>query len=130
MSKNLEGAYGEVDECCDSIYANNVEGAVWKIEVKEVQCAMNHIKIGKTSGPSEVEVAIELFKVVRDKCLKSLTNIFNDILFKDKLLEEWTLSLIVTIFKGKGDPLNLNSYWGRKLLERVFKLYKKILAFV
>ena len=42
------------------------------------------------SGPSGV--GIELFKAVGDKCLKSLTNIFNDILFKDKLPEEWILS--------------------------------------
>ena len=48
---------------------------------------MNCMKIGKAiSWPSEI--AIELFKAGGDKCLKSLTNIFNDILFKDKLLEE------------------------------------------
>ena len=44
---------------------------------------MNHIRIGKTSGTSEV--AKELFKFSEDKFLKSLTKIFNDILFKDKL---------------------------------------------
>ena len=37
------------------------------------------------------------------------------------------LSLLVPIFKGKGDPLNLNSYRGIKLLEHAFKMYKKIL---
>ena len=31
------------------------------------------------------------------------------------------------VFKGKGDPLNLNVYRGIKLLEHVFKLYKKVL---
>ena len=35
---------------------------------------------GKVIGPSGV--AIEIFKAGRDKCLKSLTNIFNDILFR------------------------------------------------
>ena len=47
---------------------------------------MNHLKIGKAGGPSRV--ATELFKAGGDKCLKSLTNIFNEILFKDKLPEE------------------------------------------
>ena len=83
------------------------------------------MKIGKTSGPSGV--ALEKFEGSEDKCLKSLTNIFNDILFKDKLPEEWTLSSFVLIFKGKGDPLNPNSYRGIKLLEQAFKLYEKIL---
>ena len=43
------------------------------------------MKIGKGSGPSRV--AIKLFKAAGGKCLKSLTNIFNDNLFKDKLPE-------------------------------------------
>ena len=68
-----------------------------------------------------------MFKAGRDKCLKSLTNIFNEILFKNKLPEDWMLSSLVPIFKGKGDPLNLNSYRGIKLLEHTFKMYEKIL---
>ena len=55
-----------------------------------------------------------------------LTNIFNDILFKDKLAEEWMLSPLVPIFKGKRDPLNPNSYRGIKLFEHAFKLHEKI----
>ena len=47
---------------------------------------MYRLKIGKPSGSSGV--AIELFKAGGDTCLKSLTNIFNDILFKDKLPKE------------------------------------------
>ena len=37
------------------------------------------------------------------------------------------LSLLVPIFKGKGDSLNPNSYRGTKLLEHAFKLYENIL---
>ena len=59
--------------------------------------------------------------------LKSLRNIFNDILFKDKLPEEWMLSSLVPILKGKGNPINPNSYRGIKILEHAFKLYKKVL---
>ena len=41
------------------------------------------MKIGKVSGPSGF--AIEMFQANEDKCLKSLTNIFNDIFFKENL---------------------------------------------
>ena len=41
-----------------------------------------------------------------DKCLESLTNMFNYILFKHKLPEEWMLISLVPIFTGKGDLLN------------------------
>ena len=75
-------------------------------------CAMDCMKIGKASGPSEV--GIELFKAGRDKYLKSLTNIFDDILFRDKLLEEWMLTLLVPIFKENGDLFNPDSYMGVK----------------
>ena len=109
------------NEWSDSIGASKVEGAVRRIEVEEVRCAINCMKIRKASGPSEV--AIELFKAGGDKCLKSLTNIFNDILFKDKLPEEWMLSSLVSIFKGKGDPLNPNSYRGIKLLEHARRFW-------
>ena len=98
---------------------------MWRIEVEEVRCAINRMKIGKSNGSSGV--VIELFKAGGDKCLKSLINIFNDILFKDKSPEEWMLSSSAQIFKGKGDRLNPNSYRGIKLLEHAFKLYEKIL---
>ena len=86
----MEKLINAENEWSDSIDATKVEGVVRRIEVQEMQCAMNHMEIGKVSGPSGV--AIELFKAGGDKCLKSLTNIFNDILFKDKLPEEWMLS--------------------------------------
>ena len=107
----------------DSTDASEVEGEVTKIEVEEVQCAMTRLKIGKASGPSGV--TIELFKAGGDKCLKSLTNILNVILFKDKLPEEWMLNLLVPIFKGKGDhPLNPHYHKRINLLEYSFKLYE------
>ena len=41
-------------------------------------------------------VALEIFKADGDKCLKSLTNIFNT-LFKEKLPEEWMMSSLVPV---------------------------------
>ena len=37
------------------------------------------------------------------------------------------LSSLGSIFRGKGDPLNPNSYRGIKLLEHAFKLYENVL---
>ena len=65
-----------------------------------------------------------MFKAGGDKSLESLTNIFNDILLKNKLPEEWMLSSLVPIFHRKMDPLNPNSYRVTKLLEHAFKLYE------
>ena len=56
------------NEWTDSIDVSKVEGAVRRIEIEEVRCAMNCMEAGKTSGPSGV--AIELFMAGGDKCLK------------------------------------------------------------
>ena len=113
------------NEWSNSIDASKLEGAVRRIEIGEMLCTINLIKIRKARGPSGV--AIELFKAGADKCLKSLTNIFNDTLFKYKLPEEWMLSSLVPIYTGEGYALNPNSYKGTKLLEHPFKLYEKVL---
>ena len=107
------------NEWSDSIDVNKPESAVRTIEVEEVRCAMNRMKIEKTCVSSGV--VIEMFK-----CLKSLANIFHKIFLKDKLPEEWMLSSLVLIFKGKGDLRNPNSCRGIKLLEYAFKLYEKV----
>ena len=90
------------NEWIDSIDASKIDGAVRRIEVEEVWCAINRMKIGKASGPSGV--ALGFFKAGGDKCLKSLASIFNDTFFENKLLEEWMLSSFVSIFKGKRNP--------------------------
>ena len=90
--------------------------------LEEVRYAMNPMKLGKENGSS-----VEFFKAGGNKCLKSFKNIFNDILFKDKLRQECMLSSLIPIFKGKVDPLNPNSYREIKLLQLAFKLCKMLL---
>ena len=46
------------NEWSDRVDASKVEGAVKRIEVDEVRCAMNGMKIGKTSGPSGVAIRL------------------------------------------------------------------------
>ena len=84
--EHMEKLINIENELSDNIDASKVEGAVMGIEVDKVRCAMNRINIRKASGPSRV--AIEMFRTSGDKCLKSLRNVFHDILFKDKLPEE------------------------------------------
>ena len=43
-------------------------------------------------------------------CLKSLSKIFSEALFEHNLPEDWSLSSLLLIYKGKGDLLNTNSY--------------------
>ena len=56
---------------------------------------MNQMKFEKAGKPSGV--ALEMFNAGGDTCLKYLTNIFN-ILFKDKLPEEWDVEFVSADF--------------------------------
>ena len=44
---------------CDSINVSKVEGAVRRIEIAQLQCAMNQMKLGKANGPSGVAVRLK-----------------------------------------------------------------------
>ena len=48
--EHMEKLMNVENEWSDSIDDSKVEGAVRRIEVEEVQCAMNQMKIGKASG--------------------------------------------------------------------------------
>ena len=50
--EHMEKLMNIENEWSDSIDASKVEGAVRRIEVEEVRCAMNRMKIGKAIGPS------------------------------------------------------------------------------
>ena len=52
--EHMEKLMNVENEWSDSIDASKVERAVRRIEIEEVGCAMNRMKIGKASGPSEV----------------------------------------------------------------------------
>ena len=41
--------------------------------------------------------------------------------------DEWALSVVVPIFKGKGDAMNCGAYRGMKLLEHAMKIVEKVL---
>ena len=52
------------NEWSDSIDDSKVEGAVRRIEVEEVQCAMNQMKIGKASGSHYLGLLQNCFRLV------------------------------------------------------------------
>lgn len=57
-------------------------------------------------------------------CLESLTRIFNEVLFENKLLDNWVFSSLVATYERKGYPLSIKSYRGIKVLEHVLSCMK------
>ncbi len=44
-----------------------------------------------------------------------------------KIPEDWSKSWMVSIYKGKGDALECNSYRGIKLLEHAMKVFERVI---
>ena len=41
--------------------------------------------------------------------------------------DKWALSVVVSIFKGKGDAMSCGAYRGAKLLEHAMKILERVL---
>lgn len=61
-----------------NITASKVVGGIYKVDVQEVQQAMNNMNNGKASGLSRV--ILDMVKATEEICLGSLIAIFKDIL--------------------------------------------------
>ena len=59
--------------------------------------------------------------------IKFLTRLFNKLLMGEQMPEEWRRSLIITIYKTKGDAQCCGNYKGIKLMSHTIKVWEKII---
>ena len=93
--------------------------------LEEVQDAIKCWKNGKAPGPSSVTA--DMLKLAGDSAAKELLALFQQILRKQVCPSQWSDSLTVALYKGKGDPLSCQSHRGLRLLEHGMKVFKKSL---
>ena len=87
--------------------------------------ALGKMKAGKAAGPSEVSV--EMIAVSGEIGIDVMVELCQSVLDGRGMLDEWALSVVVPIFKGKGDAMNCGAYRGVKLLEHAMKIVEKVL---
>ena len=92
------------------------------IRVSKIKTALRNMKKGKACGP---DTPIEIWMALGDVRIVWLTKLFNEILKKKHMPDAWRKSIIVPIFKNKGDTLNCNNYRGIKLISHTMKLWEK-----
>lgn len=78
-----------------------VNQEVQGIKEDEVRAAMKRMKSGKAVGPDEIPV--EVWRCLGEMAVKFLTRLFNKILESESMPEEWRRSVLVPIYKNKGD---------------------------
>ena len=62
----------------------------------------------------------------RDR-IKFLTRLFNKILMGERMPEEWRRSVLIPIYKNKGDAQCCGNYRGIKLISHTMKIWERII---
>ena len=86
---------------------------------------MKRMKHGKAVGPDDIP--IEAWKALGDIGVNFPTKFFNQILETEEMPEEWRKSILVPIYKNKGDIQNCSNYRGIKLMSHSMKLWERVI---
>eukprot|EP00794_Sanderia_malayensis_P006364 gene6364-7093_t len=101
------------------------ERPVARIENTEVVEAMRKMKKGKAVGLDDIP--IEAGRVLGDVGVETLLQIFTKIMELEKMPQEWRESILVPIFKNKGDILDCGNCRGIKLMAHTLKFWERII---
>ena len=123
--RNMEQLLNEENEWDRNVGETKVTGEVEDISPGEVKAALNDMKKGKACGISGV--CSEFMACSGDVGVEVLTSICNSILHGENMPQDWKDSLMVPLYKGKGDARECGSYRGVKLLEHGMKVLERIL---
>ncbi|KAK2899938.1 hypothetical protein Q8A73_013067 [Channa argus] len=101
-----------------------VEQEVAKISKSEVRRTLKRMKSGKAVGPDDIPV--EVWKCLGEVAVEFLTSLFNKILESERMPEDLRKSVLVPIFKNKGDVQSCGNYRGIKLMSHTMKLWERV----
>ena len=104
-----------------NVEGDAVEGPVVYVSREDVLHALNEMKTGKAPGPSEA--SLELIAASRGVGIQVMAEM--SVLDGFGMPIEWALSIVVLIFKWKGDIRNCSCYGAMKLLEHEMKVVGK-----
>ena len=107
----MEGTRGkdhEESELDRMMESDVVKGPVEKAARNEIVEAMQKMKSGKKTGPSEVSV--EMIVVSGEIGAKVTTELCQRVLDGKEMPDEWKTSVFVPVVKGKGDVMICRSY--------------------
>ncbi|VFQ71548.1 unnamed protein product [Cuscuta campestris] len=98
-----------------------------RICLEEVVRALRGMRSGKALGPDEI--LVEFWKHAGRGGWVWLTKLFNVIFRTARMPDEWRESLLVPLFKGKGDIQSCENYRGIKLLSHTMKVWERVIEY-
>jgi hypothetical protein len=118
--EHMERVMNEENEWDGVVDVDVVHGPINRITMKEVMTAIKAMKLGKATGVSEV--AAEHIAASGMVGIEVITKIANRVLDGEGILDEWRCSVLVPLYKGKGDVRDCGAYRGVKLLAHAMKV--------
>ena len=85
---------------------------------------MQMMQNGKAVGPDDMPM--EVWKCLGENALEFLTKLYNRTMESERIPEEWRDSVLITIFKNKGDVQGNSNYRGIHLISHTMKLWERI----
>ena len=93
---------------------------------EEVKNALRRMKKGKAVGPDELPV--DVWKCMgKMHGIKFLTRLFNKLLMGERMPEEWRRSVLISIYKNKGDAQCCENYGRIKQMSHTIKVWDRII---
>ena len=83
------------------------------------------IEGGKAMGPHGIP--IEVWRCLGDIAIVWLSKLLNHIFRSNKMSDEWRRSILVPIYKNKGDIQSCTNYRRIKLMSHTMKLWERVI---
>ncbi|KAJ0617179.1 putative RNA-directed DNA polymerase [Helianthus annuus] len=84
-------------------------------------------KMGRAKAVGLDNIPIEVWKCLGQEGVQWLTNLFNLIFNSGRMPDQWRSSIVVPLYKNKGDAQCCGSYRGIKLLSHTMKLWERVI---
>jgi len=122
----MEKVMNEENKWDHEISAGVKEGPADCIRIVEMTAVLKKTKRHKARGLSGLTA--EMIQATGDTGTQWLLDLCNGIVKEGCIPEDWKSSVVLPVYKGKGDPVECGSYRGIKLLVHAMKVVEMILS--
>jgi len=119
----MEKLMSEENEWDHKIWGEVKEGPADCIRMAEVRAVPKKMKMHKAPGLSGL--VAQMIQATGDIGIQWIIDLCNGIVKEGSIPEDWKSSVVLPIYKGKGDPMECGFYRGIKLLEHAMKVVEK-----